>query len=74
MPALMKRHLSAHRRASLAQSLVILAILIVILTVVGFITRRIIDGALHDLFLNVAAALIGVQVCIVFNRFYDRDG
>jgi hypothetical protein len=67
------RQRNTHRRAALVQSLVLLLCLVLLLTIGGYTLRRYIDGPAHDLFINIAAALIGVQCCIVVNR-WQEDG
>lgn len=59
-------------RMSFTQSLVILLALVLLMAFFGYVVRHRFDGASHDLFMEVAACLIGTQAALTVLRFRGR--
>lgn len=55
-------------------NLAVLGLLVLILTVFGFVLRTFVDGIWHDLFVNVTAAAIAIQAAVMVTRWYGQDG
>lgn len=61
-------------RMSFTQSLVILVALVLFLAFIGYEVQHLWDGASHNLFITVAAMLIGCQAAVTVLRYQQSRG